>query len=93
MRIACTLALSRTLHKLSFRHKELEEVPCSHGTAEAEGLCLPTDLHVEHVNIRDKIISYCGQAVEDLLPSPQRAGSQAVPCGSFSCLTQHCCIN
>lgn len=45
----------------------------------------------QNMNIRDRIISYCGQAVEDLLPSPQRTGSQAVFCGCFSCLTQHCC--
>lgn len=45
----------------------------------------------QNMNIRDKTISYCGRAVEDLL-SPQRARSQAVPCG-FNCLTQHCCIN
>lgn len=32
----------------------------------------------QNMNIRDRIISYCGQAVEDLLPSPQRTGSQAV---------------
>lgn len=47
----------------------------------------------QNMNIRDKIISYRGQAVEDLLLSSQRAGSQAVPCGHFSCLTQHCCTN
>lgn len=48
----------------------------AHGTAEAERLFSHSLTTWRNMNIRDHIISYCGQAVEDLLPYPQIAGAK-----------------
>lgn len=59
-----------------FRYEQLKELPCSHGTAEAERLFAHSLTTWRNMNIRDHIISYCGQAVEDLLLYPQIAGAK-----------------